>query len=380
MKPTGFNRLRTKGFKNGTISLYVWGKKMVHHSNFDFYININELPAGQNKFMAMLEYAFMERIRCNKITVVVLTGDTSEGKSSISQALVEEFCRLEGINYADFVDDVTIYTPLEYPEKQKALLFDERLKPIQFMIIDEGRLVVRAKDWFSYINQVIADIFAMQRRIKRLLIIINTQSLEDIDKDLRRRITFWGIVYRPLHEKARLYLNKFWDDMREPENIRLKKRMFRGIVEEDGVKKILTIPFIKFPLPSKAVWDKYDDHSYIAKAAILKKKLNDLLESMKAKYGVESDRVNNLFNFYTKPENIEELYLHGAIGKKGEFKLKKKAIEIFGLLPEQAKQFNEKANKLFSQKILEQNSEKKGDDLIGIPEKVTAELATAENP
>jgi len=244
---------------------------VAHHSNFDFYININEIPPEQNKFMAMLEYAFMERIRCNKITVVVLTGDTSEGKSSISQALIEEFCRMQNIKYADFVNDVTIYTPLEYPEKQKALLFDERLKDIQFMIIDEGRLVVRAKDWFSYINQVIADIFAMQRRIKRLMIIINTQSLEDIDKDLRRRITFWGIVYRPLHEKARLYLSRFWDDMRDPENIRLKKRMFKGIVEEDGVRKVLSVPFIKFPMPSKEVWDKYDENSYTAKASILKK-------------------------------------------------------------------------------------------------------------
>lgn len=325
---------------------------MPGYAKFDFYLDIDKLKPKENKHLKMLEYAFMERIRCKKITVLLLTGDTSEGKSSISQKLVEEFCSLEKIDYSKHVDDVTIYTPLEYPEKTKKLLFDKELKPLKFLIIDEGRLVVRAKNWHSFINQVIADIFAMQRRIKRLFVIINTQSLDDIDKDLRRRLTFWGIVYRPLHKKPKLYLYRFWDDTRDPSSIKLKKRTFRGLIMENKKIRISQPPFIKFGLPSQKVWKTYDENAYKAKAGILKGKLDALMEKMQSEYGEANTRIEHLLKHYTdNPARINELVeLHGKV-RNNKFKLRKDAVKLFQLTDVHAKQFNEKVTSFLNNRI-----------------------------
>lgn len=329
---------------------------MAHYSKFDFFIDLDKLEKGNNKYVAMLEYAFMERIRCKKITVLLLTGDTSEGKSSVSQKLCELFSNIYGINYVDFVDDVTIYTPLEYPTKTKALLFDKRLKKIKFAIIDEGRLVVRAKMWYSFINQAIADVFAMQRKVKRLFIIINTQSLNDIDVDLRRRLTFWGEVYRPLHKKPKVYFHRFWDDTRDPANIKLRKRNFQGLVRENGKIRISKPPYISFGMPSKEVWQKYDINSYKSKASIMKKKLDDLMERMQEEVGVPVQRIEKLFEIYSNPKNREELLMHGRVNKNSEFKLRKEALQIFELSEEQAKEFNEKVTKMFKGEIENQKT------------------------
>lgn len=262
---------------------------------------------------------------------------------------------MRGIDYSLYVNDVTIYTPIEYPRKTKNMLFSKELKQLQFLIIDEGRLVVRAKNWHSFINQVIADIFAMQRKVKRLFIIINTQSLQDIDKDLRRRITFWGTVNRPLHHKPRLYLARFWDDTRDPENIKLKKRNFRGMYKQNKKIRIVQPPFIAFGMPNKKIWKIYDENSYKAKAAIIKKKLDALMEKMQAEFGEASDRLNSLFNFYSEPKRRQELLMHGKINRKGEFRLKKDAIELFQLNKEHAKEFNLKVTQMLDQEVKKQN-------------------------
>jgi len=124
------------------------------------------------------------RTERKKQTVLVLTGDPGEAKSSIAQALTEKLLKNRGIEYLPYVSDVTVYTPFEFPEKERRLLEDKDLKKIPIMIIDEARLVVKAKNWQDFLNQAIADIFALQRRVKQLVLIIVTQDLGDIDKDI----------------------------------------------------------------------------------------------------------------------------------------------------------------------------------------------------
>jgi hypothetical protein len=285
-----------------------------------------------------LDYAFIERIRCKKNTVLVLTGDPGEAKSSIGQKTTEELLRLAGVNYKDYVNKCTVYTPLEYPDKLKHLVFDEEMKDIVIFIIDEARLVVKAKHWQSFINQAIADILALVRRKKRIFLIVITQDLEDIDKDIRRQVTFWGECYRPLHHSAELKLWRFWKDTHDPGNIRFRKRKFRGVIEKDGKRYIREPEKIEFSMPSKEVWDIYDAENYRSKSFILEKKMNEALEAIKRDIGVISDRVVLLVDWYSKPENYNELSVHLRFAHSKHY-LRKEALPILGIDKEQGKEF-----------------------------------------
>jgi len=316
-------------------------------SRLDFWVNHDEDNSKQA--ISILDYAFIERIRRHKQTVLVLTGDPGEAKSSISQALTEKLLAYKGIDYAPFVNDVTVYTPLEFPEKENKLLYDKRLKDISIMIIDEARLVVKAKNWHEFLNQAIADVFALQRRVKQLFLIIVTQDLDDVDKDVRRLITFWGECYRPLHGPAELHLSKFYKDTSKPAKIELKKRALRGmVVYPDGRQKLDFPSQFIFKMPSKQVWETYDKENYKAKGAIIKKRLAALVEKLTKQYGQEQkSRSSVLLKHFMKPEKYQELMFHFKITQKGKYKLKDGAAEVLGLTKEDIPEFIESARNGF---------------------------------
>lgn len=305
----------------------------------DFWIPYNK--DEQKQAIAILDYAFLYRTERKKQTVLVLTGDPGEAKSSIAQALTEKLLANRGINYAPYVSDVTVYTPFEFPEKETNLLESPRLKDIPLMIIDEARLVVKAKNWHNFLNQAIADVFALQRRVKPLMLIVVTQDLDDIDKDIRRLVTYWGECYRPLNGAAELHLSRFWKDTRDPEKIKLKKRGLRGIVEMPDGRRRLEFPgtFI-FKMPSKEVWQKYDADNFKNKGIIIKQKLEEMVQAMKKEMGFkDKSRQDVLFDYYLKPEKYHELLFHFKKTNRGNYRLKEGAKEILGLQPSEAKRF-----------------------------------------
>jgi len=302
----------------------------------------------QKLAVKILDYTFLERIRRFKQTVLVLTGDPGEAKSSISQALTEKLLENKGMDYTPYVNNVTVYTPLEFPEKEHDLLYNKKYKHIPIMIIDEARLVVKAKNWHEFLNQTIADVFALQRRVKRIFLIIVTQDLDDIDKDIRRLVTYWGECYRPLHGPAELHISKFYKDTSKPAKIELKKRALRGIIEYPDGRRQLDFPstFI-FKMPSKQIWDTYDKENYKAKGAIIKKRLNDFVEKMKKQYGQEKSRTDVLLKHYLTPEKYSQLMFHFHVTKKGNYKLKPNAMKVLGLRKDEIEEFVEKAKKGF---------------------------------
>ncbi len=299
--------------------------------------------------MRILDYALLERIRCKKQTVIVLTGDPGEAKSSMAQALTEKLLALSNVTYAPFVNDVTVYTPFEFPDKEKNLLEKPELKKVNIMILDEARLVVKAKNWQDFLNKAISDIFALQRRVKQLLLIVVTQDLDDIDKDVRRLVTYWGECYRPLHGPAELYISRFYKDTRKPSKIELKKRKLRGIIEMPNgrTKKDYPSKFI-FKMPSKEVWDTYDRENFKSKGAVIKKKLSEMLEKIKKDIGFEEKtRSQILLDYYLKPQTYQELMFHFRKTNRGNYKLKKGAAEILGIPKQEIKSFELNAKEGF---------------------------------
>ena len=243
-----------------------------------------------------------------------------------------------------------MYNPTEFPEKERALLEDERLKNIDIMIIDEARLVVKPKNWHDFLNQAIADIFALQRRVKRLFLIIVTQDLDDIDKDVRRLVTYWGECYRPLHGPAQLHLSRFYKDTRNPSKIELKKRTLRGIIEQPDGRHKLDFPseFI-FKMPSKAVWKIYDAENFKSKGKIIHKRLNALIAKMKKEAGVEDkDRGEMLIKHFMTPKKYQELLFNFKVTRSGNYRLKPGAAEVLGFSDKKdIKDFELKAKEAF---------------------------------
>lgn len=323
---------------------------MFQHTTFqrvDFWVP--HTPDREEQAIRILDYALLYRTERKKQTVLVITGGPGEAKSSISQALTEKLLAHRGIEYAPFVHDVTVYTPLEFPAKEKALLEEKRLKEVPIMIIDEARLLVKAKNWQAFLNQAIADVFALQRRVKPFLLIIVTQDLEDIDKDVRRLITYWGECYRPLNGAAELRISRFWKNTSDPEKIKLRKRGLRGIIEmPNGRRRLDFATNFTFKMPSKEVWKTYDEANFRNKGIIIKKKLDEMMARMQADLGLNDEsRADVLLDYYLKPEKYQELLFHFKRTRSKNWKLKPGASDILGLQRTETKEFVEKAQERF---------------------------------
>ena len=309
-----------------------------YSKRIDFWVHHSE--SREKQAIEILDYALLYRTERKKQTVLVLTGDPGEAKSSIAQALTEKLLKNRGIVYLPYVSDVTVYTPFEFPEKEKRLLEDKDLKKIPVMIIDEARLVVKAKNWQDFLNQAIADIFALQRRVKQLVLIIVTQDLGDIDKDIRRLITYWGECYRPLNGAAELRISRFYKDTKDPEKIKLKKRGLKGIIQMPDGRQVLDFPSFVFRMPSKEVWAKYDEDNFKNKGSIIKQKLEEMMDRMKKDIGLkEKSRENILLKYYLTPEKYQELLYHFKTTNRGNYKLKPGARQVLGLQPSEARRF-----------------------------------------
>jgi len=309
-----------------------------YSKRIDFWVHHSK--NREKQAIEILDYALLYRTERKKQTVLVLTGDPGEAKSSIAQALTEKLLKNRGIEYLPYVSDVTVYTPFEFPEKEKRLLEDKDLKKIPVMIIDEARLVVKAKNWQDFLNQAIADIFALQRRVKQLVLIIVTQDLGDIDKDIRRLITYWGECYRPLNGAAELRISRFYKDTKDPEKIKLKKRGLKGIIQMPDGRQVLDFPRFVFRMPSKEVWKKYDEDNFKNKGSIIKQKLEEMMDRMKKDIGLkEKSRENILLKYYLTPEKYQELLYHFKTTNRGNYKLKPGARQVLGLQPSEARRF-----------------------------------------
>lgn len=323
------------------------GNEFVGKKN-DFFLTFPEVGSYKDEeralTWAMFDYAFLEPIRCGKNCFILLTGGSREGKSATAGTLIEELLRRKGIEFKDYVNDIFIYTPMEYPRKMQALLHDERLKDIPFAVIDDARFTVSAKSWYSIINRSIAEISSISGRQKTIVLIICTQFLSDLDKDMRRFLNYWGACYRPLHEPTEVRFYNFWHDERDPESVKLKKRPFKGVVVR-GKKYVTHIPtkFI-FHMPSKEAWHLYDDASFKAKSKLLKSRFDKLMRGIEKEAGL-TERVDKMVEFYSDPKMREHIMSCFYFSANKHLKLRKEAFDVLQLDKSEGVEFAQKFSK-----------------------------------
>lgn len=285
-----------------------------------------------------LEYAFLERNRCKKNTLVVHTGLSSEGKSTASLNIVDKILEKNGYNFLDYMDDIIVYTPFEFPQKFNNILYEERLKNIPFLVVDDARFVISAKKWQSFLNQAISEVLSVSRAKKALTIFFNTQFLKDLDKDIRLLLNFWGECTRPLHQPTKVKYTTFYHDTRDPENIKVRKRKMKGLLVLADGRRIVDMPsnFIFSKLRPELL-HLYEKKSFEAKGTLIKKRTEAMLEEMKKELGL-SNRIDALVEFYSKPERAEELTLFFDY-KYRKVRVKEEAYNILGLTSEEAQEF-----------------------------------------
>jgi len=322
----------------------------------DYWVNYCE----DEKELAhrQIEYAFLERNRSGKNTFVAHTGKSREGKSSMTLSEIEFMLKMHDIYLEDnleLINKMFVYTPFEYPDKLDALLNDKELKKVHFITIDDARFVINAKRWQTFLNQAIADVSSIAGRIKPLTVFINTQFLKDIDYDFRLALDFWGSAYRSLHGKAEMRYFRFWLDERDPEKLRMRKRTMRGIVVKDNKRIMYEPEKYVFNMPTKKVWDFYDQQSYEAKGKLVRKKLDDLMKEMRKESGLDN-RLEQMIEYYSKPQNYDGLMMLFEY-KYRKAKLKKDAHDILGLSKQEGQEF---ANRIAERlRHIQKESEKK---------------------
>jgi ABC-type dipeptide/oligopeptide/nickel transport system ATPase component len=286
----------------------------------------------------------VKRLKGKKPAVVFLSGDSGEGKSVTGLELMKLILESQGVELKDHLNDVNIYTPLEYPTKLDNLLYKKELKNVNVMCIHEAREIVKAKLWHSFINQAIADVNAMSRSVKRLCTIIVSQFIRDISTDIRYTLTYYCKVSRPIGKKARLYIYVMWKDDRDLEKPKLRKRKLSGyLVMPNGKYRRFVPKYIEITPPDKAITDAFDAADTEAKSSIIKRKLKKLMAEMKLEAGEENNKVSNMVDFYLGKDNYESLHM---IGKRvrGKWRLKSDFKDMQELSKDEVYRFENAVN------------------------------------
>lgn len=325
----------------------------------DFVVNFD--PAKDNKedlFERIMYSVFVRRLKANKPAVVFIGGDSGEGKSYSGLRFQEIFLRVQNLAIKKYLEDINVFTPLEYPKKLEKLLFDKKLKKVNIICIHEAREVIKAKRWQSFLTQAIADINAMSRTIKRLCIIIISQFIRDITNDMRYTLSHYCIVRRPRGQLARLYIWVLWKDDRDLQKPMLRKRKLAGYLKYPNGKYRKFIPqYFELRRPEKAVRDVFDEADKKSKSMIIRRKMEKLINEMEADVGIGSQKVEAMVEYYTK--NQESI---AAIGKRSgdKWKMNKTFTEIHDMTRTEKTEFEERMTmKLKKMGLLEAKKKKK---------------------
>jgi hypothetical protein len=264
-------------------------------------------------------------------------GESGEGKSISALKLQQILMEVQGLDFQEFRNDINVFTPIEYPKKLDALLFDKRLKKVNIIAMHEAREIVKAKLWHSFLNQSISDVNAMSRAIKRLCIMIISQFIRDISTDIRYTLNYYIIVRRPKGQRARLYISVLWKDDRDLEKPKLRKRNISGyLVYPNGVYRKFRPKYLEVKIPDKEVVDWFEQQDYEAKAGIIRSKITKLIGEMERDIGKESKKVESMVLWYMGHE--ENLPLIGKM-VHNKYKLKTDFREMHNLSEKEAQEF-----------------------------------------
>jgi len=309
----------------------------------DFVVPYSENKAELSR--KILHNIFLNRLRAKKPTVCVLVGDSGEGKSYTALKIAEIMCEAQGVDFAQHLNDIVVFTPLEYATKIDNLLFNKELKKVNIIILDEARELVKAKLWYDFITQAVADINATSRGVKPMAILIVTQYLGDITKDVRRTMTYYGVCNRPLFKSTQFRLYKVWKDDTDIENPKLRKRRLCGYVIKGHYRSKIK-PTFTVHLPDKEIVKRYEELQFNAKAKIIRRKIELMISKLQNELKGMFDKVEAMVNWYVEhPESLNIILER----KRGKVKIKKEVQKMHDLSTTELKEFE----KLLLEKLAE---------------------------
>lgn len=305
----------------------------------DFNIFNTENMSGEELTKAMFDSLFVHRVKANKPCIIMLVGDSGEGKSYDALRIGEIVGEIQGFDFSQVVEDCIIHHPLEYPTKMKRLFEAPELKKVNLIIIDEAREVVKASQWYSFANQAISDINSTSRALKPMIIIIIAQFVKDVDPKIRRTIQYYGNCYRPMNDKAKMVLYRLYKDDRQIEKPMVRKRRVRGFFVNRG----RYIPFrpkeFVFNLPKKETIEKYEKNSQEAKGVLIKYKLNQLMAEMQKEYKGLYSRVEAAVEFCLQnPQTLETITKRS----RGKIKIKPEVQKMYGFDEDELAEFEKR--------------------------------------
>jgi len=315
----------------------------------DFVVKHDPSKEAPEELTKKILYSIIiKRLKAHKPAVMFVGGDSGEGKSFTALRLQELLLEIQGLNTMDYIEAINVYTPLEYPEKLDALLFDKELKKANIICMHEAREIVKAKLWYTFLNQSISDVNAMSRTIKRLCIIVISQFIRDISNDIRYTLNYYCIVRRPKQKRARLYINVLWKDDRDLEKPKLRRRKLSGyVVNKYGKYRRYVPQYLELRKPSAELIKIFEKKDFESKSGIIKKKINSLIKEIKSDVGAENIKVASMVDHYLKnPDNL------GLIGRRirGKWKVNPKFRDMHDLTKIEAKEFEKKLNEAFTQR------------------------------
>lgn len=282
---------------------------------------------------------FIKRIKGHKPVICFLGADSGEGKSFTYLKLAEILLKVQGIDIREYIHDINVYTPLEYPQKLRSLLFDKRLKKVNMIGIHEARDAINAKDYTSFLARSIADINAQSRSVKPMMIFIVSQFIRDITTDVRYTLTYYCKIYRPLGQCAQLRIYRMWKDDRDLEKPKLKKRPIRGyLVYPNGKYKLFKPSYFDIRRPERDITDAFEQKDREAKAAVIQRKMEALIRDIKKKNNVDNTKIKTMVDWYVK--HPDSLRLIGRRLKRG-FKLNPHFKQMHDLDVQETKDFKD---------------------------------------
>lgn len=310
---------------------------------FDFAVDYDpDKDSGEDLTKRILYSLIIKRIKAKKPTVIFMGGDSGEGKSYSALRFQELLMELQGLDIIKHIEDINVFTPLEYPKKLDKLLFDKNLKPVNIICMHEAREIVKAKKWNTFLNQAIADVNAMSRAVKRLCFIVISQFIRDISTDIRYTLNYYITVHRPIGSKARLYISVLWKDDSDLERPKLRKRGIKGYLRyPNGSYRVYRPTYLELSKPSKELRELFNKKDFEAKAKIIRRKVEKLIGEMSIEMEVETKKVDTMVEWYiSNQDNLT------TIGKRyrNKWKVKPEVKIMHDLSDLEAKDFEQKLN------------------------------------
>ena len=323
----------------------------------DFFVKYDpKIDSKADLARKILYNLFITRgIKDKRAVKIGLFGQSGSGKSWSNIGLQSILLEAMGLDIRNYLNDINVYLPIEYPEKLNRLLglnpggFKKTgLKKVNIITVHESREFINSKKWQSFVNMAIADVNQMSRQIKRIMFILTSQFIKDIDSSIRYTLDYYIKAHRPFNNSTRLYIKKVWFDDRDLEKPKIKKRGIAGVLMyPNGKWKRYKPSYLIMEKPAKDIIELYERSDTDAKKQILKSKLDRLIKEMTLEVGVEDAKVDKIVEHYMKnPETISTI----SKRVKDRYVIKKEFREMFDLDDKRMKEFQAKLNQELKEK------------------------------